>query len=138
VSASNILANIALPDVDLENKISILTRVPSVSGNGIANFSEANVPSYVKNVVDDSVNITGSVHFNFDCSSNNVIVLNSFNYSGTFPTGTRTAKIDMLRWEVTAVPWLSPLFIFCFALLIATIFMLNISKVHKLFRKKQN
>src|SRR5450756_325515 len=75
-STSNIFANRTLPNnIDLDNKIFVLTSVPSVSVNGTVVFPEAYIPSYIKNVAGDSVQINGNVHFNFDCSSDSVIVL---------------------------------------------------------------
>lgn len=137
-STSNIFANRTLPNnIDLDNKIFVLTSVPSVSVNGTVVFPEAYIPSYIKNVAGDSVQINGNVHFNFGCSSDSVIVLTDFGYSGTFQTGQQTAKISMVYWEITAIPWASiftyPLFIFCIAVIVTIFFVFKYSKSPKNF-----
>ena len=121
-SASNILDNILPNNVNLENTTSMLTYVPSVSVNGNVSFPKANVPNYIINVVGDSLSNSGNVHlhFNFDSSSDSVIVLTDFDYSGTLKPG--QPPIDMIYWEITIIPWLSvlpfPLFLIITALLL--------------------
>ena len=142
LSPSNVLTNMALPNkIDLNGKIFVLTRIPSVSVNGTVAFPEAYIPSYIKNVAGDWVHINnGSVSFDFDCSSDNVIVLDDFAYSGNITTGQLTKPIDMVYWEITAIDWVSILtsfwFIFSAVLVIATIFVvLNISSIRKFFKR---
>ena len=140
-SPSNVFANMVLPNnIDLNGKIFVLTRVPSVSVNGTAVFPEAYIPSYTKNVAGDSVQINGRISFNFDCSSDNVIVLNDFVYSGTFQTGQLTTKISMVYWEITAIPWASiltsPTFlVFCFIFIMAIIAIVIINSKFKTTKK---
>jgi hypothetical protein len=126
--------NIKVPDIGIQNKMFVFTYVPSVTVNGTAVFPEAYFPSYVIDVVGGSiVTINGMIHFNYDCSSDNAIVMTNFSYLGTLPPDQQTSKPNMLKWEITAIPWdsilTSPLFIFCSGLTVIMIFL-----VHKRFK----
>jgi hypothetical protein len=118
-TTSNIFVNTALPrDINLDNQTLIFANVPSLSVSGTTYFSEAYIPNYINPINGLSVKITGTVHFKFDCSSDNFIVLTNFGYSGRFQTVQETTKVDFFKWELTAVPWAnilsSPTFIiFC-------------------------
>lgn len=141
-SPSNISVNTALPnDITGGNKTLLLARTPSISVNGTASFPEAYIPNYIKAVNGYSVQINGTINFNFDCSSDNVILLTDFGYSGTFQTGQETTKISMIYWELTAIPWASILtsslfLIFCILLAMAVITIYSTySKSHMVSRR---
>jgi hypothetical protein len=126
-SPSNISVNTALPnEITGGNKTLLLARTPSISVNGTSSFSEAVIPNYINYVNGYSVQIKGTTHFSFDCSSDNVMMLTDFGYTGTFQTGQETTKISMIYWELIAIPWASiltsPLFlIFCILLAMVVI-----------------
>ena len=126
-SSSNISVNTALAnDITGGNKTLLLAHSPSISVNGTASFPEAYIPNYINYVNGYPVEINGTTYFNFDCSSDNVIMLTDFGYLGVFQTGHDATKISMVYWELTAIPWASiltsPLFlIFCILLLMVVI-----------------
>jgi hypothetical protein len=127
--SSSILYNLTIPDkIQLDNWTFVLCRTPSIWIWGNTSFSKAYVPNYILSVADDSLNINGTVVFKYDCSSDSVIVLNDFGYSGTPQTG--RGSINMTYWEIKAVddgsePWnsilISPLFIICIIVLVLLI-----------------
>jgi hypothetical protein len=130
--------NIMVPDKIAENKMFVFTYVPSVTVNGAVVFSEAYFPSYINGVVGDSATINGgTTHFNFDCSSDNSIVMTNFSYSGFLTPGQKTLPISMLYYEITAIPWNSILtqywFIFSGCLIVVIVLLvLKRLKINKI------
>ena len=97
ISPSNISVNAVMPnDINGGNCTLLLARTPSISVNGTTSFPEAYIPNYIKAVNGYSVQINGTTNFNFDCSSDNVILLTDFGYSGAFQSGQETTKISMV------------------------------------------
>jgi hypothetical protein len=126
----------------IDNKTLIYERTNACLVNGVANFADAYIPNYVSlpnnisYVYGYPVLINGTTHFNSICSSDNVILLSDFGYSGNFSTNREASTISLSYWEITA-PWVNvlsyPLF------LIITTFLLILSIVFiRLRRKNKN
>jgi hypothetical protein len=104
-----------------DNGTFVLCRNPSIWIYGTTIFPQAYVPNYIMPVADDFVWIDGGVFFKFDCSSDNVIVLQDFElYSGA---SAQYSKISMIDSEFpNDVPWnsilTSPLFIICIVVVV--------------------
>lgn len=128
---------LSYPDtIHLDSKTLLLQTSPSVSVNGLTYFSEAYVPNYINYVSGSPVEINGESTFIFDSSTDNVILLKDFMYSGDFQKQQETNKISMLYWELTAIPWsqiiTSPLFIIFIIIFCISIFsILNYNKYNK-------
>lgn len=123
---SNIIADSNLQDSHVPL---ILMRTPHVSVNGTTLFSEANVPSNIRYVSGDSVNITGGqTIFNFDCSSNNIFVLTGLSYDGNFIASQKSYPISISEWEITK-PWgfiqTSPLSVFIAIIIVILILIIQ-------------
>jgi hypothetical protein len=130
--SSSILPNLTRSDnVLLDNRTFILCRTPSIWIFGTTVFQQAYVPNYIRSVVDDYVEIHGSVFFKFDCSSDSIIVLNDFVYSeayaGAFIIGQPVS--DMMYWEIGVVDWNSilnsALFITCIIVVVLLILVIQ-------------
>ena len=111
----------------------MFARTPSFSAKGTAFISEAYIPNYINYVYGYLVQINGTTHFDFDCSSETVSLLNNFGYSGLFQTEQEAAKPSMFYWEIGAIPWndvlASPVFItFCIVLVMTTTVVYYMSK----------
>lgn len=88
------------PDFMADSQTLVFARTPSVNIEGTAFFSEAFIPTYINYVTGNSVQIKGTTHFDFDCSSDNVILLTNFAYSGLFSIyEPKTTEISMFSWE---------------------------------------
>jgi hypothetical protein len=127
--SSSIVTNLTISHSQLlentvDNRAIILAHVPVINNTGLTFLPKVSVPNYIRYVSNESFN--GSLGFNFDCSSNSIIVLNNFWYS---QPAQQSSENLMLRWEITAVPWesilTSPIFLFLAALLIIVIFALQ-------------
>ncbi|MCW3995868.1 MAG: hypothetical protein NWE98_06935 [Candidatus Bathyarchaeota archaeon] len=86
------------------DEILLFMRDATFSVDGNSTFFNAYFPNYIQPVHDSQVQIIGRTHFNFNCSSNNVILLTNLTYSGRFSVPQLT-KLSMLYWELTAIPW---------------------------------
>jgi hypothetical protein len=124
---------------NISSPLTFFTRAPLVTvnltpkfSNITASFPDAYVPNYINNVVGGSFNITDTAHFSFDSSSDSVIVLTDFGYSGKPQTGQQ--PIVMIDWEIPKISWENvlpfPLF------LITTAFLLILSIAFIRHRKK--
>ena len=132
LQSSSILGNSPIPDLDPNDTRSfILARNPAINVTGQVFLAGASIPNYIRAVSGDSVLINGEVYFDFECSSDSVIVLNNFEYNvgynGNFTTG--RAPIKMTYWELTAVDWNSilnsSLFIICIAVVVFLILVMQ-------------
>ena len=125
--------SVKIPEGIIANYTTLMfARTPSFSVKGTAFISEAYIPNYINYVHGYPVQINGTLHFNFDCSSETVVLLNNFGYSGSFQTEQEATKLSMFYWEIGAIPWndvlASPLFIlFCIVLVmtITTVYFTN-------------
>jgi hypothetical protein len=127
--------DITVSGIGIENKMFVFTYVPSVTVipsvtvNETAIFPEAYFPSYINGIVGDLVTFNGTIHFNYDCSSDNAIVMTNFSYSGIPYSGHQTPQINMLDWEIINIRWYSiltsPLFIFCSGLTVLIVFLVH-------------
>jgi hypothetical protein len=119
---SDAFANLKIPSDITGNYTALMfARTPSFSEKGTTFISEAYIPNYINYVHGYPVKINGTTHFDFDCSSETVVLLNNFGYSGLFQTEQEATKPSMFYWEIGAIPWndvlTSPLFImFCIVL----------------------
>jgi hypothetical protein len=104
---SNYFSSNLQKGIALNAKIVLFQHNPVISVNGSASFPEAYIPNYIRSVNGYSVQINGTTRFDFDCSSDNIMLLTDFSYSGIFQTSQEETKISMVYWELTAIPWLS-------------------------------